>query len=74
MNTKKSQVTKFTAPKYDDLFIAVSQHGGELHKGFWDMMTEGGFTKRQMTHRFTQMLLGINSVNEKILKEANFKA
>jgi len=73
MKNKKSKNIKFTAPKYDDLHAAVTQHGGELHKGFWDMMVEAGFTKKQMTYRFTQLLLGINSVNEKILLEAKFK-
>lgn len=64
---------KFTAPKYDDLFLAVTRHGGELHKGFWGMMVDAGFTKKQMSHRFTQLLTGMNEVNEKILKAANFK-
>jgi hypothetical protein len=73
MKTKKPKNIKFTAPKYDELFCAVGQHGGELHKGFWDMMTEAGFTKRQMSHRFTQLLVGMNSVNDQILKAANFK-
>lgn len=70
MKTKKSKATKFTAPKYDDLFFAVSKHGGEFHKGFWGMMVEAGFTKKQISYRYSQMLLGVNSINEKILKEA----
>jgi hypothetical protein len=74
MKTQKPKNIKFTAPKYDELFAAVTQHGGELHKGFWDMMIEAGFTKKQITHRYTQMLLGINSVNSKILGAANFKS
>jgi hypothetical protein len=73
MNTKKPKTTKFTAPKYDDLFGAVTQHGGEFHRGFWDMMIEAGFTKKQMAYRYTQLLLGLNQTNTRILKEANFK-
>jgi hypothetical protein len=37
------------------------------------MMIEAGFTKKQIAYRYTQLLLGINAANEKILKEANFK-
>lgn len=73
MKTKKPKNLKFNAPKYNDLFAAVSQHGGELHKGFWDMMIEAGFSKKQMAYRFTELLLGMNSVNKKILKTANFE-
>lgn len=73
MKTQKPKNIKFAAPKYDELFLAVTQHGGELHKGFWDMMIEAGFTKKQMSYRYAQMLLGINSVNNKILSAANFK-
>ena len=68
--TTKTNNPKFTAPKYDDLFVAVTQHGGPMHKEFWDMMTEAGFTKKQMAYRYTQMLLGINCVNQNILKAA----
>jgi hypothetical protein len=73
MKKPKAKALKFTAPKYDDLFGAVTQHGGEFHKGFWDMMIEAGFTKKQMAYRYTQLLLGINATNNQILKEANFK-
>jgi hypothetical protein len=73
MKKTKTKAVKFTAPKYDDLFAAVTQHGGEFHKGFWDMMVEAKFTKRQIAYRYTQLLLGINSINEQILKESKFK-
>jgi hypothetical protein len=77
-NSTKTQtspkINKFIAPKYDDLFCAVSQFGGPMHKEFWGMMTDAGFTKREMTYRFTQMLLGINAVNEQILKASNFNS
>ena len=58
---------KYSVKSYEDLHFAVCQHGSSMHKEFWDMMVDAGFSKKQMFTKYMKMLRNVSQMNNNIL-------
>lgn len=67
MKAPKTPKDIYSSKRYEDLHFAICQHGSGMHRVFWDMMVDAGFSKKQIFTKYMKVLRNVSQVNNDIL-------